>query len=262
MLTKTIREKLAAATPVVGSWISLPDTAIAEIMARSGFDFLTVDMEHSAITMSEAQELIRVISLCDVCPIVRLTSNDGTLTKRVLDAGAMGVIVPMVNTAEEAAAAVAAAKYPPTGQRSVGLARAQGYGPGFDAYFGRANADTLVMVQIEHIAAVESIDEILSVPGVDAFMVGPYDLSASMGIPGQLDHPRVLKALERVLTAARSHRVPAGFHHVWPNTEEFLKRAAQGFTLMAYSVDILLLGETCRRGLDEIRLGLSSRDRQ
>ena len=261
MLTTTIREKLAAEIPVVGSWISLPDTTVAEIMARSGFDFLTVDMEHSAITMSEAQELIRVISLCGVCPFVRLTSNDGALTKRVLDAGAVGIIVPMVNTAEEAEAAVGAARYPPVGHRSVGLARAQGYGPGFDAYFEDANADTLVIVQIEHATAVENVEQILSVAGIDAIMVGPYDLSASMGIPGQLDHPRVLDALSRVTTAARRHDVPAGFHVVWPSPEELVKRAREGFALIAYSVDILLLGEGCRQGLAEIRRGLSLPER-
>jgi len=256
MLAREIKKKLAAGTPVIGSWISMPEPGIAEIMAKGGFEFLTIDMEHSAITLDTAQELIRVVDLCGCCPLVRLTSNDAALTKRVLDAGAAGVIVPMVNSAAEAEAAVWAVKFPPRGIRSVGLGRAQGYGTAFDAYFAAANDDTLVVVQIEHEDAVKDIDAILAVPGLDAFMIGPYDLSASMGLAGQFDHPRVAAALARVIDAGRAARVPAGFHSVWPQPGEFERRVREGFLLTAYSVDFLLLGETCRRDLAAIRSGL------
>src|SRR3990172_4946190 len=141
-------------------------------MARAGFDWLTVDMEHSAITLSQAQELIRVISLCGVCPLVRLSSNDAALAKRVMDAGAGGVIVPMVNSGGEARAAVESVKYPPEGRRSVGMWRAQGYGPDFDEYVAAANRESLVLVQIEHAEAVARLQEILAVPGIDGLMVG------------------------------------------------------------------------------------------
>lgn len=257
MLGRDIKQKLAAGTPVIGSWVSLPEPALVEIMARSGFEFLTIDMEHSAITVATAQELIRVIDLCGCCPLVRLTSNDADLAKRVLDAGAAGIIVPMVNSADEARAAVRAAKYPPAGTRSVGLGRAQGYGTSFDAYFAAANDDTLVIVQIEHEDAVASIDDILSVPGVDAFMIGPYDLSASMGLAGQLEHPKVMAAVARVVEVGRARNVPSGFHFVWPVPAEFERRVREGFTLAAYSVDFLLLGETCRRDLVDIRRRLA-----
>ena len=259
VLARSLKAKLAACEPVVGSWMSLGDTGVAEIMARAGFDFLTIDMEHSAISVTQAQELIRVVSLCDVCPLVRLTTNDSALIKRVLDAGAAGVIVPMVNSEAEARAAVAAVKYPPVGQRSVGLARAQGYGTTFDSYFAAANADTLVIVQIEHADAVANAEAILTVPGVDGFIIGPYDLSASLGIAGQLDHPRLLEAVDRVQRVARSTGVAAGFHLVRPVPDQLLATLADGFVFVAYSVDFMLLGETCRRDLAVIREGLQGR---
>lgn len=253
MLSHRVRDKLAAGHTVLGSWITFRDPAVAEIMANAGFDWLTVDMEHSPITLSEAQELIRVISLCGVCSLVRLSANDATLAKRVMDAGADGVIVPMVNSAAEARSAVASVKYPPEGGRSVGLARAQGYGPGFESYVATANAESLVLIQIEHIDAVSNLDAILSVPGIDGLMVGPYDLSASMGLAGQLGHPKVVQALDRVLEGARSHGVTAGIHAVSSDPAELLDKAGKGFRLLAYSVDFLLLGDTCRRNLSTLR---------
>lgn len=253
MLAHDIKRAFADGRTVVGSWMSLGDTGVAEIMARAGFDFLTVDMEHSAITLRDAQELIRVVSLAGVCPLVRLSSNDPTQAKRIMDAGAAGVIVPMVNSEAEARAAVAAVKYPPAGRRSAGLSRAQDYGPGFDAYFAAANTDGLVVVQIEHADAVEQADAILSVPGIDAYLIGPYDLSASLGLAGQLDHPRITSALDKVREVARKRGVPAGFHLVPPDPQQLLARIDEGYQLVAYSVDFMLLGHTCREHLAAIR---------
>lgn len=255
---RAIKAKLATGTRVVGGWITIPDPAVAEIMAQAGFDFLTVDMEHSPITLAGAAELIRVISLCEICPLVRLGANDPTLVKRVLDAGAGGIIVPMINNEREARAAVGAAKYPPAGYRSVGLSRAQGYGTTFEEYFRAANDNILVIAQIEHTQAVANIDAILGVPGLDAFLIGPYDLSASMGRPGQFSDPEVAAALSRVSAAGRKHRVPAGFHSVPPSPPALLERIDEGYGLVVYSVDFLLLGETCRRDMAEIRRGMMS----
>ena len=138
------------------------------------------------------------------CPaIVRLTSNDPDQIKRVMDAGATGVMVPMVKNAEDAQAAVQAMYYPPRGRRGVGLARAQGYGARFQQYRNWLDNNAVVVVMIEHIDAVNAIDSILSVPGVDAYIIGPYDLSGSMGHPGELDYPEVRTAIERVLEAGR-----------------------------------------------------------
>ena len=131
-----LKQRLGMRQLTIGSWITLAHPAIAEIMARSGFDWLTIDLEHSVITIREAEELIRVIELCGVAPLVRLSSNDPVQIKRVMDAGAHGIIVPMVNSAEEAQRAVDSVRYPPDGKRGVGLARAQGYGSSFEKYKG------------------------------------------------------------------------------------------------------------------------------
>lgn len=242
--------------PSFGSWITFRDPASAEIMARAGFDWLAIDMEHSPITLDSAQELIRVIDLNGVRPVVRLSSNDPVQAKRVLDAGARGLIVPMVNSGEEAAAAVAMAKYPPQGRRSFGLARAQDYGPGFGSYVRKANADVLVVVQIEHIDAVENAEAILSTPGVDAFFIGPYDLSGSMGIPGRLEHPKVRAAVRRVTELGRRLGVPAGVHIVEPDPAEALRRVREGFKFIALGTDFLYLGGACRGDLGTVRKGL------
>jgi 2-dehydro-3-deoxyglucarate aldolase len=186
-----LRRKLANGEVTVGGWIQLAHPAFAEIMAAAGFDWVTVDLEHSVISLREAEELIRIIALKGVAPLVRLSSNDPVQIKRVMDAGAEGLIVPMVNTREDAAQAVAAARPPPGGTRGVGLARAQGYGAGFDAYQKWVVNDSVVIVQIEHIEGVRNLGQILAVPGVAGFIVGPYDLSGSLGLPGQFDHPEM-----------------------------------------------------------------------
>src|SRR3989304_8512061 len=156
-----LKEKLQNGEVSIGSWITIGNPSIAEIMAKSGFDWLTVDMEHSAITLDLAQQLIQVIELCGVAPLVRVGENNATMIKRVMDAGSHGVIVPMVNSKDDAINAVNAVKYPPTGKRGVGLARAQGYGVAFDKYKEWVDRDSIVIVQIEHIKAVENLEEIL-----------------------------------------------------------------------------------------------------
>jgi 2-dehydro-3-deoxyglucarate aldolase len=205
----------------IGSWITLAHTAIAEIMANAGFEWITIDMEHSVIGISDIQPLIQVIELSGCVPLVRLSSNDPVLTKRVMDAGAYGVIVPMVNTPEDAELAVSSVKYPPWGSRSVGLARAQGYGPRFEEYAEKVNDWSIVIVQIEHRKGVENIDEILAVEGIDGLIIGPYDFSGSYKIPGKLDHPLMRAAEHTIIEAAKKFDIPAGIHIVHPSVEDF-----------------------------------------
>ena len=230
----------------LGSWITLAHPAIAEIMARAGFDWLAVDLEHSVITIREAEELIRVIDLAGVVPLVRLTANDANLVKRVMDAGAHGVIVPMVNCGDDASQAVSSTKYPPVGQRGVGLARAQGYGARFQEYLDWQRSNGIVVVQIEHIDAVRNIHDIFSVSGVDGYIIGPYDLTGSMGIAGQFDHPDYLRAVEHVRQAAEDLNISGGIHIIEPDLEALQQRVAEGFRFMAYSLDIRILDTVCR----------------
>lgn len=237
----------------IGSWITLANPGIAEIMARAGFDWLVVDLEHSVISIREAGELIRVIDLCGVSPLVRLSANDPVQIKRIMDAGAHGIIVPMVNSVSEAERAVKAVLYPPRGKRGVGLARAQGYGASFETYKNWLEQNTIVIVQIEHIKAVENLQDILAVREVDGFIIGPYDLSGSIGVHGQFEHPLMLEALERIRTVGLSSGKAPGIHVVEPDVDQLRQRLEEGYRFVAYSLDIRMLDCVCRLGLDSIR---------
>ena len=250
---KSLKSKLAKCQLALGSWITLAHPAIAEIMSAAGFDWLAVDLEHSVITIREAEELIRVIALSGVCPLVRLSGNDPVQIKRVMDAGAHGVIVPMVNSASDAEQAVEAVRYPPNGKRGVGLARAQGYGSTFESYKKWASEESVVVVQVEHIEAVNNLEAILSVDGIDGFFVGPYDLSGSLGVPGEFDHPAMKEAMDTIRSTVIASDKAAGIHVIQPDAEELLQRVSEGYSFLAYSLDIRMLDSACRSGLDAIR---------
>jgi 2-dehydro-3-deoxyglucarate aldolase len=248
VLAGSIKEKLARGEASLGSWMSMGHVSIAEILASAGYDWVVIETEHTAIDVSEVLPLLIAIEGRGAVPLVRLAWNDPIQCKAVLDSGAAGVIVPMINTREDAELAVKMVKYPPLGFRGVGLARAHGYGQGFDDYMRRANAETLLVLQIEHIDAVNNIDAILSVPGIDATFIGPYDLSSSMGIPGQLSHPDVVAAKKRVLDATIARGLAAGIHLVHPDrvATELPACLEQGYRFIALGTDILFLGDSCR----------------
>ena len=237
----------------IGSWIQIGHPAVAEIMASAGFDWLAVDLEHSAITLREAEDLIRIIDIKGVIPFVRLSSNNPEQIKRVMDVGAHGVIVPMVKTPNEAQRAVKAVKYPPVGERSIGLARAQGYGAKFEHYFDWQAENTYVIVQIEHIKAVENLREIFSIPGIDGYIVGPYDLSGSIGKPGIFDDPEFLSAMGEIRRVGAEMSVPGGVHIVEPDPNALQTCIDEGNTFIAYAVDTRMLDTACRGGLKSIR---------
>jgi len=254
MKLKSLKKRINEGEAVIGSWITLAHPSIAEIMARSGFDWLVVDLEHSVITIREAEELIRVIDLCGVSPLVRLTSNNPDQIKRVMDAGAHGVVVPMVMSAKDAELAVASVKYPMKGNRGIGLARAQGYGATFDEYFEWQQKNTLVIVQIEHINAVDNIDAIFSVDGVDGFFIGPNDLSGSMGIPRQFERKEYKDAVNKIKRAGQVHGIISGIHVVEPDIEEFDMVIKDGFKFVAYSLDTRVLDVGFRKVFQERKI--------
>lgn len=254
-----LKEKLRKQKLTIGSWVTLPDTAVAEIMSKSGFDWLAVDMEHSVITLDKAQEIVRIIQLCGIEPLVRVEENSASLIKRVMDTGAHGVIVPMVNSREDALKAVNAVKYPPIGKRGVGLARAQGYGLGFQEYKNWINKNSIVIVQIEHVEAVENLEDILGVEGVDGFIVGPYDLSASLGIPGDFKNSRVESALREIIQVSRKIGKTAGFHVIMPREQELLEKVKQGYRFIGFSLDTIFLGLSCSNKLEGLRKALKGK---
>jgi 2-keto-3-deoxy-L-rhamnonate aldolase RhmA len=249
----SLSKKIKEGELTVGSWITLAHPAIAEIMSNAGFDWLAVDLEHSVITIREAEELIRVIDLAGVSPLVRLTSNNPDLIKRVMDAGSHGVIVPMVNSVEDAVKAVESVKYPPVGKRGVGLARAQGYGTRFKEYLEWQKNSAVVIVQVEHIDAVNNLEDIFAVEGVDGYIIGPYDLSGSLGVPGQFDHPDFLAAMDRVRKVAAEMKMTGGIHVIEPEPEQLEQRIDEGYRFIAYSLDIRMLDVASRNGLEHIR---------
>ena len=234
--------------PSIGSWMSMAHPSIAEILAMAGYDWIVIETEHTAIDVSEVLRLIIAIEQRGSVALVRLAWNDPIQAKAVLDSGAAGVLVPMVNTKADAELAVSMTKYPPLGSRGVGLARAQGYGINFNTYVTNANADTLLLVQIEHREAVENIEQILSVTGIDGVFIGPYDLSLSLGIPGNLNHPDILAAKQKVLTATLAHGLIAGMHFVQPQTaaSDCQKAISEGYRFIALGTDILFLGDSAR----------------
>jgi 2-keto-3-deoxy-L-rhamnonate aldolase RhmA len=241
-----LRQRVRGGELTIGSWLSFGYPPVAEVMAGSGFDWLAVDMEHASISTSECQQLIQVIDLAGCVPLVRVGANDPLLIKRAMDAGAYGVIVPMVNSAADARAAASSMRYPPAGTRGVGLSRAQGYGLSFEEYRRWCEGEAILVVQVEHIDAVERIDEILALDEVDAFIVGPYDLSASLGRPGDFDAAPVAEALERVERAMRESGKAGGYHVVHSDRERLRSVIARGFTFVAYGDDMVFLAEKAR----------------
>lgn len=244
-----LKKKLKNGDTTIGSWITLYSPSSAEIFSNAGFDWVLVDLEHSTISIAEAADLIRTIDLSGSTPLVRPTSINADQIKRVMDAGAHGIIVPMVNSAADAIDAVSATRYEPDGTRGVGLARAQGYGPKFSEYLEWQKKSPIVIVQIENIKAIDNLEEIFSISGVDGFIIGPYDLSCSMGIPGEFENEAFKKVLNKILETGKNMKCPAGIHIVEPNLDQLKSILDQGYTFIAYSVDIRILDDTSRKAI-------------
>ena len=252
MLASEIKTRLNQGKVCIGTWLTMAHLSVAEILADAGYDWVMIETEHTAIDVSEVMGLIMAVEGRGAIPLVRLAGIDPIQAKAVLDAGAAGVMIPMVNSRADAEAAVKAVKYPPLGERGAcGAQRGQGYGFGYDNYVDHVrdvNENSLLMIQIEHIDAVNAIDDILSVPGIDGTFIGPYDLSMSLGLPGQLDHEDVQSAKRRVLEATREKGLAAGIHIVHPGTAEAELKAhiSLGYRFIALGTDILFLANSCR----------------
>ncbi|MFN3648233.1 MAG: HpcH/HpaI aldolase family protein [Armatimonadota bacterium] len=242
MIQNRVKARLRAGEPAIGSWLGIPSVVSARFMAQLGFDYLCVDMEHQPIDLETASAMFAVIAQSGVVPLARIPWNTAENIKRVLDCGAYGIVVPMVNTREEAEAAVRAAKYPPLGMRSVGGAlHALNFGTDPATYYSRANDEVLVVVQAESPQGVSNAAEILSVPGVDACFIGPNDLLCQMGRTPKMetDDPEFVHALQHIVDTAARCGVAAGIHTA--NHEACNRRVAQGFRFMAVASDARFL---------------------
>jgi 2-keto-3-deoxy-L-rhamnonate aldolase RhmA len=224
--------------PLAGTLLSLSAPQVAEIISDSGFDWVLIDMEHSAISLENVQNALQVMD-DKILKIVRVPGNDEIWIKRVLDTGCDGILVPMVNSAPEALRAVHSSKYPAQGRRSVGLSRAHKYGAGFNEYVENANRELVIMIQIEHAEGVKNIDEILEVKGIDSVFIGPYDLSASLGLTGQISHPEVRSAINTVKEKCKRAGLPYGIFGM--TAESLVSELEDGCTFLLCGVDSAVL---------------------
>lgn len=243
-MIRTFKKKIVQGDLLIGTILTLPSTEIAEVLSLSGFNWLFVDLEHSAMSIRDAQQILQTATPALPCAI-RVPSHDEVWIKKVLDLGPSGIIIPQVKSAEEVQRVIRHCKYSPGGTRSVGIGRAHGFGYQFAEYIATANDETAVIIQIEHIDAVNDIDKILQITGIDCLFVGPYDLSASMGKIGQVDDPEVQEAISLVRKRAQQAHIPLG---IFGATVDAVMPSIQGgFTLIAIGLDTVLMGEAAKK---------------
>lgn len=247
-MKNSIKEKLNAGKCVYGPWMMTASTDTAEILSNVGCDMIMIDGEHGAMGFETAGRLISQIKYTPTTPLLRVPWNDISLVKQGLDTGASGVMIPMINSKEEAERAVQYCHYPPKGIRGFGAGRASLFGVNSDSYLHYAKEEILVILQIEHVKAVDAIDEILSVPGIDVAFIGPFDLSASMGLIGQLDHPAMQTAMSKVVDACSRHNVVPGIM-TGPGLME--KHIDLGFRFLLGGIDSMFIHQGAKQCLEE-----------
>jgi 2-dehydro-3-deoxyglucarate aldolase len=243
---RSLRARLRAGEVSVGSWMQIPHGSVAEIMGKSGYDWVALDLEHGAIDTHQLPDLCRALELGGTLPLARVAEGNVTACKLALDAGCGGIIAPMVESAAQLVRIRDACRWPPAGTRGVGFSRANLFGKYFDAYGEEAQAPLLVAM-IEHGRAVDALEEILKVQGLDAILVGPYDLSASLGLTAQFTHPKFEAAMARILELCRAAGVACGVHVVTPSADDLGRRQAQGYRFIAYGIDSVILHLGARR---------------
>lgn len=236
-----LKRRLRARKHLFGCWTSIGHPSITEIFARSGADFIGVDMEHSTTSHEQAQRMIAASQGEGVPCWVRVSSHNGEQIHRVLDSGADGILVPNVARKEEVRRIADWFLYPPEGKRGYGVGRAQGYGFDFSRYTSGWNRRGVLLIQIESMEGVEAAEELLKHPAVDGAMVGPYDISGSLGIPGQLDHPRVQKACAQVIQACRRQGKGCGTQMVEPTPGRVKAVLRRGYTFVMLGSDVFIL---------------------
>ena len=255
MLTNNLKSRLRSRDLIFGSWVSFAHPSITEIFASHNFDFLAIDMEHGTINLEQAQRIIAASQYYKVACLPRPVSHSNDWIKPLLESGADGLIAPMVNSSEELHELLNDVKYPPLGKRSFGINRAQGYGKDFDDYVSNWNKTSIFIAQIESKSAVDSIEKIVSNPDLDGIMVGPYDLSGSLGVPGQKFHPLVREAESKVIKACKERGISCG-----TQLSDFNKGSVQaaldmGYTFIIASSDLFVL-EAWASNAEKVMQGL------
>ena len=240
---RTIRTALQSGSPVIGSWMQIPESNIAEIMGRAGYQWVAIDMEHGPVALNQLPDIFRALELGGTLPLARVASPLPINCRQALDQGAAGVVVPMISSAAQLQAIINECHWPPRGRRGVGFQRANGFGKSFDSYTQEAQ-ESLVVAQIEHIDAVNDLQSIVKVEGLDAIMVGPYDLSASLGITGDFENKKYKDVLSKILEVCAKQKVSCGIHVVQPDAKMLKQRISEGYTFIAYGVDTVFLNQS------------------
>jgi len=246
----TLRSRMRDNETLIGTLISLPSTDIVECLASLSVDWLFIDAEHGAFGPETVVDLLRAAHVCPC--LVRIPCADEAWIKKVLDAGATGIIVPQISTLQQAQDVVTYAKYAPRGNRGVGLGRAHGYGQDFSSYLESANEHTVIVLQAETESILHCIDDVTAIADVDAVLIGPYDLSASLGHTGDLQHPKVQSAIQTVLTSCQKNAKAAGIFGVCADDVAAYKK--MGFTLLTVGVDTLFVQTAATAELEKLRL--------
>ena len=244
------KAQLAGGELLLGSMVTLPSPAVAEILVELGYQWLFVDGEHGPLETAEVLAILQAVGKQVPC-IVRVPAAAEVPIKKMLDLGAAGIIAPQVNTAQQAADVVAWSRYAPEGRRGVGLARAHGYGLNFQEYVESANQEITVIVQAEHAEAVENIEQIVQVEGIDAVLLGPYDLAASLGKMGQVDDPEVTGAIDRITAACQEAGLPLGIFGV--SADAIRPYIEKGYNLVVAGTDTIFLSSAGGQMLGDLQ---------
>ena len=238
---KALKTKFQNRTPLFAAWTSLGHPQVTEMLVRSGVDFLGIDIEHSTISQGQSQRIIAACHAGGVLCLPRVATHNQEAIKRLLDSGADGIIVPSVDNVDQVEKLIHWVKYPPLGKRGYGIARAQGYGHDFEEYTSMWNELSTLIIQIESITAVENIEALLQFEEVDGVMVGPYDISGSLGIPGQIDHAKVREASQQVVEACNKYGKACGTQDIDPTPESVQDAFVSGYTFVALASDVFIL---------------------
>jgi 2-keto-3-deoxy-L-rhamnonate aldolase RhmA len=250
--TAAFHQRLRGRQTLFGGWTSIGHPQITETFTTAGLDFIGIDIEHSTISLEQSLAIIAASQAAGTVCLPRIASHNAEAIKRLLDSGADGIIVPMVATPAEVESIISWIKYPPRGRRSFGVARAQRYGFDFPVYAKRWNDISSIIIQIETVEGIENIEKMLAYDEIDGAMVGPYDLSGSLGIPGEIDHPKVHEATRHVNEICRKMGRACGTHLVDPTAASMAKAIAEGFTFTVLASDVFLLAQWSRRMRQQI----------
>ena len=241
-----IRETLVNGNYSIGSWMQIPHPSIAEILGQAGYDWVAIDMEHGSISPHELPDLFRALELGNTLPLVRIAQGEIKDCKQALDAGAAGLIIPMIESAKQLKKIIDISSWPPAGSRGVAFSRANLFGKNFQSY-NKESQSPFIVAMIEHINALEELDDILKVKGLDAILVGPYDLSASMNLTAQFKDEGFLKTMDTIKFKADKAKVPCGVHIVHPDISELNEKISDGYRFIAYSIDSVFLNSSVEK---------------